>query len=289
MTEKQKRAQSENTVLMLRRIIGYIFLVVLSILCLFSFYILLINSTRMHSEIAGGFSLLPKKYLFKNIANLSANQNLPVFRSLFNSLFVAGLTAVVSTYFSGVTAYGIHCYDFKGKKAAFTFILMIMMVPTQVSAIGFIRLMNAMKLDNTFIPLIVPSIAAPIVFFFMKQYMESSLPLEIVEAARIDGSNEFATYNVIVLPILKPAIAVQAIFTFTASWNNYFMPALILTEKDRKTLPILIAMLRSADFLKFDLGQVYMLIAFAIFPVVVVYLALSKNIVQGVALGSVKG
>ncbi len=147
---------------------------------------------------------------------------------------------------------------------------MIMMVPTQVSAIGFIRLMNAMKLDNTFLPLIVPSIAAPIVFFFMKQYMESSLPLEIVEAARIDGSNEFATYNVIVLPILKPAIAVQAIFTFTASWNNYFMPALILTEKDRKTLPILIAMLRSADFLKFDLGQVYMLIAFAIFPVVVV-------------------
>ncbi len=289
MTEKQKRAQSENTVLMLRRIIGYIFLVVLSILCLFSFYILLINSTRMHSEIAGGFSLLPKKYLFKNIANLSANQNLPVFRSLFNSLFVAGLTAVVSTYFSGVTAYGIHCYDFKGKKAAFTFILMIMMVPTQVSAIGFIRLMNAMKLDNTYYPLIVPSIAAPIVFFFMKQYMESSLPLEIVEAARIDGSNEFATYNVIVLPILKPAIAVQAIFTFTASWNNYFMPALILTEKDRKTLPILIAMLRSADFLKFDLGQVYMLIAFAIFPVVVVYLALSKNIVQGVALGSVKG
>lgn len=289
MTEKQKRAQSENTVLMLRRIIGYIFLVVLSILCLFSFYILLINSTRMHSEIAGGFSLLPGKYLFKNIANLSANQNLPVFRSLFNSLFVAGLTAVVSTYFSGVTAYGIHCYDFKGKKAAFTFILMIMMVPTQVSAIGFIRLMNAMKLDNTFLPLIVPSIAAPIVFFFMKQYMESSLPLEIVEAARIDGSNEFATYNVIVLPILKPAIAVQAIFTFTASWNNYFMPALILTEKDRKTLPILIAMLRSADFLKFDLGQVYMLIAFAIFPVVVVYLALSKNIVQGVALGSVKG
>ena len=289
MIEKEKRAKDEKSVLMLRRIIGHIFLVVLSILCLFSFYILLINSTRMDSQITGGFSLLPGNYLFKNIANLLANNNLPVMRGLLNSLIIAGLTALVSTYFSGLTAFGIHCYDFKGKKAAFTFIMMIMMLPTQVSAIGFIRLMNLMKLDNTFIPLIVPSIAAPVVFFFMKQYMESSLPLEIVEAARIDGSNEFMTFNVIVLPILKPAIAVQAIFTFTSSWNNYFMPALILSDKNLKTLPILIAMLRSADFLKFDLGQVYILIAFAIFPVVVVYLFLSKNIVQGVALGSVKG
>lgn len=196
---------------MLRRLVGYIFLVALSILCLFSFYILLINSTRPHPAISQGFSLIPGGYILKNMASLASNQNLPVLSALINSLIIAGLTALISTYFSGITAYGIHCYDFKGKKAAFTFILMIMMVPTQVSAIGFIRLMNTMKLDNTFVPLVLPTIAAPIVFFFMKQYMESALPLEIVEAARIDGSNEFSTYNVIVLPILKPAIAVQEI------------------------------------------------------------------------------
>ena len=88
---------------------------------------------------------------------------------------------------------------------------------------------------------------------------------------------------------MKPAIAVQAIFSFVSSWNNYFVPALILTDEKKKTLPILIANLRSADWLKFDMGQVYMMIAFSIFPVIVIYLILSKHIVQGVALGSVKG
>jgi multiple sugar transport system permease protein len=113
--------------------------------------------------------------------------------------------------------------------------------------------------------------------------------MEIIEAARIDGSGEYHTFNYIVLPIMKPALAVQAIFTFVGSWNNYFVPALVLTSSKKKTLPILIAQLRSADFLKFDMGQVYMLIAIAIMPVIVVYLLLSKFIVAGVALGGVKG
>ena len=164
-----------------------------------------------------------------------------------------------------------------------------MTIPTQVTAVGFVRLMRAIHLHDTFVPLIVPAIAAPVTFFYMKQYMDSTLPIQIVEAARIDGSGEFRTFNTIVLPMMKPAIAVQAIFTFVGSWNNYFTPALILKSEENKTLPILIAKLRSADFLKFDMGQVYMMILLSIFPVIVVYLALSKFIVGGVALGSVKG
>ena len=146
-----------------------------------------------------------------------------------------------------------------------------------------------MGLDDSFIPLIVPTIAAPVTFFYMKQYLESTLPLSIVEAARIDGSGEFRTFNHIVLPMMKPALAVQAIFTFVQSWNNYFTPALVLHTENKKTLPILIAQLRSADFLKFDMGQVYVMILFSILPVVVIYLILSKAIVQGIALGGVKG
>ena len=88
---------------------------------------------------------------------------------------------------------------------------------------------------------------------------------------------------------MKPAIAVQAIFTFVSSWNNYFVPALVLKKDSVKTLPILIAQLRSADWLKFDMGQVYVTIAFSIFPVIVVYIFLSKYIIQGIALGAVKG
>ena len=278
-----------------RRVVAYIVLVAISILCLFWFYVLFINSTRSHSELTSGFQALPNFKNFKfitqfitNFKNLMAG-TLPIWNGLLNSIIVAGSCAVLSTYFSTMTAYAIHAYDFKLKKAIFTFILMVMMIPTQVTALGFINLITDMKLDNTFIPLIIPAIAAPATFFYMKQYMESTLPLAIIEAARIDGSGEFRTFNTIVLPMMKPAIAVQAIFTFVQNWNNYFTPALVLKKDKLQTLPILIARLRSADWLKFDMGQVYVMIAFSIFPVIIVYLCLSKFIVSGVALGSVKG
>ena len=119
--------------------------------------------------------------------------------------------------------------------------------------------------------------------------MDSVLPMELVEAARIDGAHEFRIFNQIVLPLMKPAIAVQAIFTFVSSWNNYFIPSLLLNKDSKNTLPILIAQLRSADFLKFDMGKVYMMLGCAILPVIIVYLCLSKFIVRGVTLGGVKG
>lgn len=271
-----------------RRTIAYVVLVIISFFCLFWFYILFINATRSNSALAKGFTLLPGGNLLANWKNL-VNGTLPILSGLVNSIIISAFSALLSTYFSTMTAYAIHAYNFKGRTVIFTFILMIMMIPTQVTALGFVRLMSNMHLDDTFIPLIVPTIAAPAVFFYMKQYMESSLPLALLEAARIDGSGEFRTFNAIVLPLMKPAIAVQAIFAFVTAWNNYFTPALILHTDNKKTLPILIAQLRAADWLKFDMGQVYVMIAFSIFPVLVVYLILSKNIVGGIALGSVKG
>ena len=271
-----------------RRVLAYIVLIFISILCLFWFYVLFVNATRSHAQIQLGFAALPSGEFMNNWVHLMHSSQ-PVWNGLFNSVIVAAFSAVLTTYFSCMTAYAIHVYHFKLKNVMFTFILMIMMIPTQVTALGFYRLMMDWNLMDSFIPLIVPAIAAPVVFFYMKQYMDSSLPLEIVEASRIDGAGEFKTFNMMILPIMKPAIAVQAIFAFVQSWNNYFIPSLLLTENKQKTLPILIAQLRSADFLKKDMGQVYMMIAFSIFPVIVVYLLLSKHIVQGVALGSVKG
>lgn len=112
---------------------------------------------------------------------------------------------------------------------------------------------------DSLLPLIIPSIASPAVFYFMYSYLQSSLPISLVEAARIDGSGEFRTFNSIVLPIMKPAMAVQAIFTFVGAWNNYFVPALIIQSKEKMTVPIII-----------------------------VYLFVSKYIIAGVALGGVK-
>lgn len=271
-----------------RRVITYAVLIFLTFLCLFWFYVLFVNATRSHSELTKGFTPFPSMHLLDNWKEL-VEGTLPVWSGLMNSLFVSTCCAALSTYFSSMTAYAIHAYEFKLKKFMFTFILMVMMIPSQVTALGFLQLVLNMNLEDSFIPLILPTIAAPVTFFYMKQYMESTLPLAIIEAARIDGSGEFRTFNSIVIPMMKPAIAVQAIFTFVSNWNNYFTPALILHDDSKKTLPILIAQLRSADFLKFDMGQVYVMIAFSIFPVIVVYLCLSRFIVQGVTLGSVKG
>jgi multiple sugar transport system permease protein len=270
-----------------RRTIAYVVLILLSFLCLIWFYILFINSTRSNSGLKSGFTIVPGAYLVQNFTNM-LHGTVPVLNGMLNSVIVAGLSAGLCVYFSCMTAYAIHGYNFKGKKAIFTFILMIMMIPTQVTALGFITFMGKLKLMDSFIPLIIPSIAAPVVFFYMKQYMDSNLPLSLLEAARIDGCGEFRTFNSIVLPLMKPAIAVEAIFTFVSSWNNYFTPALILSTDKKKTLPILIAQLRSADWLKFDMGVVYVTIAFSIFPVIVVYLFLSKYIVGGVTAGGVK-
>ena len=249
---------------------------------------LFVNATKTHAEIQRGFSFLPGKNFKNNWLHL-VNGTQPIVSGMINSIVISTLSALLSTYFSAMTAYAIHVYDFKLKKFIFAFILAVMMIPSQVTALGFIQFMDKLHLIDTFIPLIVPTIAAPVTFYYMKQYMESTLPLAIIEAARIDGSGEFRTFNNIVLPIMKPAIAVQAIFTFVSSWNNYFVPALILKSDKKKTLPILIAQLRSADWLKFDMGQVYMMIAFSIFPVIIVYIILSRYIVQGIALGAVKG
>ena len=271
-----------------RRAIAYIVLIVISFFCLFWFYVMFINATRSNGELQSGFTAIPSTHLLDNWNNL-VKGTLPIWSGMFNSLIISACSAVLCTYFSTMTAYAIHAYEFKLKKYIYPFILMIMMIPTQVTALGFIKLVNGMNLMDSFIPLIIPTIASPVVFFYMKQYMESALPMSLIEAARIDGSGEFHTFNSIVLPLMKPAIAVQAIFTFVSSWNNYFTPALILHDDKKKTLPILIAQLRAADWLKFDMGQVYVMITFSILPVIIVYLILSKHIVQGVALGSVKG
>ncbi len=284
---------NENTksrlMMTLLRIVVYAILIFLTVLCLFSFYLMIVNSTRSNAQLQAGFRLLPQEHFWDNLKNAWTDASINIPRGMLNSLFIAAVSSALTTYFSALTAYGVHVYDFKGKNLVFTFIMAIMMIPAQVSAVGFVQMINKFHLTNNYIPLIVPSIAAPVVFFYMKQYMESVLPLEIVEAARCDGSNEFRTFNTIILPIMKPAIAVQAIFSFVSSWNNYFIPALLLDKAEMKTVPIMIAQLRSADYSKFDMGKVYMFILLAILPVLVVYVILSKSIIKGVTSGGVKG
>ena len=278
----------DKTASRIRSIVAHVVLIILSFMCLFFFYVLIVNASHSHAEIQKGFSALPGKYFWKNLMNVANDGSFPMFRGILNSIIVSGCSAVLCTYFSSLTAYGLYAYDFKARNVAFTFIMAILVMPTQVTAMGFLRLITKMGLYDSLLPLIIPSVASPAVVYFMYSYLQSSLPMSLVEAARIDGSGEFRTFNSIVLPIMKPAIAVQAIFTFVGSWNNYFVPALVIQSKSKMTVPILIATLRGADYMNFDMGKIYMMITVAIVPIIIVYLLLSKFIIAGVTLGGVK-
>lgn len=278
----------DKTASRIRSIVAHVVLIILSFMCLFFFYVLIVNASHSHAELQKGFSALPGKYFWKNLMNVANDGSFPMFRGILNSIIVSGCSAVLCTYFSSLTAYGLYAYDFKARNVAFTFIMAILVMPTQVTAMGFLRLITKMGLYDSLLPLIIPSVASPAVFYFMYSYLQSSLPMSLVEAARIDGSGEFRTFNSIVLSIMKPAIAVQAIFTFVGSWNNYFVPALVIQSKSKMTVPILIATLRGADYMNFDMGKIYMMITVAIVPIIIVYLLLSKFIIAGVTLGGVK-
>ena len=275
--------------LLISRIVVYTILIFLSILCVFFFYLMIVNSTRTHGQIQQGFTLIPGSSLLTNLNNAWHDGSVDIPTGMVNSFIVASLSALLTTYFSALTAYGVYTYNFKLKKMVHVFILAIMMIPSQVSAVGFVQLAFKYNLTNKLWVLIAPSIAAPATYFYMHQYLEATLPLEMVEAARIDGSSEFRIFNEVVLPIMKPAIAVQMIFSFVSKWNDFFLPNLLLNKAEKRTVPVLISQLRSADYSKFDMAKVYMLMLLAIIPVIVIYIFLSKSIIKGVTSGSVKG
>ena len=289
LTAEEKRG---HAFLIIRRIIAYIVLIVVCLICIFPFVTLIINMTKSHAELSRAFSLIPGSYFFTNFKNVINDETIAIVRALGNSLLVGALSCIITVYVSSLTAYGLYAYEFKLKKAAYTFIMVVLMVPTQVSALGYVEMVKSwgFENDNSIPALIFPAIAVPGVFFFIHQYMESALPLEIVEAGRIDGGHEFYIFNFVVMPILKPAIAVQLIFSFVASWNNYFLPQLLMQNTSKTaTLPLAVAALNAAANDNFDLGKVYMVLGLAIVPLIIVYLCLSKYIIRGIALGSVKG
>ena len=282
-----KKTKSYSKSLAIRKFFIYVVCIALCVMSLFPFVVMFVNATRDNYSIQQGMSLIPGDKLLQNFKTLNERQNFDTLRGMRNSLIIATSSTVLALYFSTMTAYGLVVYRFKGRQFAFTFIMAVLMIPTQVSMVGFFTFMFKLNLVNTYIPLIIPSIAAPSLVFFMRQYMVSGLPLEIVEAARIDGSSEFGTFNRIALPMMKPALATQAIFTFVGSWNKLFEPTMIINSQSKYTMPMLVSLLKSDRF-RTDYGTVYLALALTVLPLFVVYFLLSKYIIAGVALGGVK-
>ena len=264
----------------------------LCFLSLFPFYLLFINSTLKSSDIQGTIRIIPGLNFFKNLKGLlegeAKTSNVNVLQAMRTSLIVTVPATFLQVYFAALTAYGVHTYNFKFKKAAWAFIYAIMMVPTQISIVGFIKVAKMTHTYRTYIPLIIPAMAAPTTVYFMKQYMEASLSYEIIEAARIDGTTEFGTFNRIVIPLIKPAMATQAIFAFVGSWNNLFTPTMIIgNERKKMTMPMYVEALKANDKTQ-DMGQIYCGLFVTVLPILVMYALLSRYIVAGVALGGVK-
>ena len=262
--------------------------VILAFLSVFPFIIMLVNSTRSTVQIQQhAVSFIPSTYLFNNLKILTGKSFKPAVGFL-NSFIISGGVSLCALYFSTLTAYAIVMYEWKLKNAFFSFIMAIMMIPATITIIGFYQMVYKIHMANKLIMLILPAIASPQLVFFMRQYMKPAVSPSLVESARIDGSKEFFTFNVIVLPIMKPALATQAIFTFVTSWNDLFKPLVLLTKHEKYTLPIMVSLLRG-DIYKTEYGSVYLGLALTALPLIVMYLILSRYIVAGVAMGSVKG
>ncbi len=270
------------------KIVKYVICIFLAILSIIPFYLMIINATRSTTEIQqSALSLIPSTHIVGNAKSLLGKSFDPL-QGFFNSIIISTLATGCSVYFSTMTAYALVVYDWKLRRPFFTFIMAVMMVPAQCTVIGFYQMMYQIGWTNSFLPLILPAIAAPSMVFFMRQYMIPALSLEIIQSARIDGAGEFYTFNRIALPIMKPAIATQAIFSFVSSWNNLFLPSILLTQQKLYTMPIMVSLLKG-DHYKTEYGSVYLGLTMTVLPLFVVYFALSKYIIAGVALGSVKG
>lgn len=270
----------------LQRFFIYAFLIVLLLVTLAPIWALLVNATRSTVQIQQGLSMAPSTHLLENYGIL-VGRGLDLPRGFINSIFLSVSTTLVTVYFSLLTAYGIVVYDFPGKKSFYSFILVLVLLPLQLSIIGFYQYMSRLGLTDSYIPLILPGIAAAGSVFFAKQYLEAIVISDLIDAARIDGASELATFHRVMLPIAAPGAFTLGIFAFVASWNNFFTPFIMISSIQKYTLPMLVQTMRG-DVYRTEYGSIYLGLAATIAPIMLIYALFSRYIVSGIALGAVK-
>lgn len=278
--------KSYKTSKQVKSIIVYILMVVFALIAVVPVWVTLINATRTTEQINLGLSIIPSTHALDNWHVLTG-RGFKIWQGFINSAIISICSTVLCVYFSALTSYGIHVYRFKGRNILVSIIMTLILLPASLSFIGFYQFMARLHMTDNYIPLIIPSIASAGTVLFMKQYLESVLSMEIIEASRIDGAGEFLTFNTVILPIIKPALATQAIFSFVASWNNFMTPFVLLSSTRKYTLPMLVQMLRG-DIYRTEYGGIYLGIAVSLIPIIVFYAFMSKNIISGLTMGSVK-
>ncbi len=264
----------------------YLLLILLAVTCMIPFLLMLVNSTRNGREIMTSFSLIPGNSLKENWNIVFSYFNL--FLGFWNSLKVAVPATLLGAYFSALTAYALAVYKFKGQNIMFYTIVIFMMIPGQLGLIGFYNLVSALHLTDSYIPLIIPAIAAPGTVFFLRQYVLSVLPMTLLEAARIDGAKELHIFHKIVLPIMAPGVATMAIGGFIGNWNSYLVPLILLNTPKKFTLPVMVSSLSASQDIASNQGATYLTVAISVIPIVIVFCFCSKYIISSISAGSVK-
>ena len=271
----------------LYRALIYLFLFVLLVVTIIPIWLLVVNATRSTYEIQQGISILPSTHTLDNYGVL-VGRGLNLVRGFLNSLFISSATTVLAVYFSFLTAYGVTVYHFKGRNLFNNFIVLLVMIPLQLSIIGFFQYMSRLGLTDTFAALILPSIASAGGVFFAKQYLDSMIIEELIDAARIDGAGELKIFHTIMMPLAIPGAITLGIFSFVAAWNNFFNAYIIINSIEKYTLPMLVQTLRG-DVYRTEYGAIYLGLAVTVVPILIIYALFSRYIVSGIAMGSMKG
>lgn len=269
------------------RALCYLVLLSVAVVSFLPFYIMLMGATHDNYHITSTVTWLPGKHFMANYERMMQNKD--IWRGFANSLMLAVCNSALCLYFSSLTAYAFSKFRFRGRGLLFGIIVVMMMMPGQIGVIGFFQQMRDMNLLNSYIPLIVPSIANCFAVFFFKQYLDGSLPNELVEAALIDGCPELTLFHRIVLPVMVPALVTQGVMSFIGNWNSYLNPLIILTEGKKMTLPVLLASIKSGGGAA-DYGAQYVGILISVIPLLVIFAFANKVIMEKIAIGSaVKG
>ncbi len=266
------------------KLVGVVFFGILILVCLLPFILLPLMASYKTDDLMRQLPLWFGSDFFTNVKNLMSTNFVNTY---LNSILVSGGSIVLSITASTLAAYSIAKFKYKGNKF-FNFLVMItMMVPGQISTVGYIVEMRNMGLVNTLWPLIFTWVAHPFTCFFLIQFMKSSVPNEIIESGRIDGASEPRILWSLVMPFIRPGLSTAVILLFLWSWNNYTLPMLVINTNGNFTIPLFVANLIS-EF-RFDIGGRMAALTLAVFPVIIIFAIFSKSFIDGIAAGSVKG
>lgn len=267
------------------KIITYIFLILLAVICLIPFLIMIVNATQSTADLSRRFTLIPGTYLVRNYHTLV--ERIPFWSYVRNSLITTIPNVLLTAYFGTMAAYGFEKYEFKGKNILFALTMMMMVIPGQISLIGLYRIFAVSGLLNSYWTLILPSISNVLTVYWMRGNIYQVIDTSLLDAARIDGCSDVQIFHRIVLPLCKTGIMTISIMNFVSVWNDYINAVTFITTNKKSTLSVGIAMLNNFD--NIDLGAIYVGVALSTLVILVFYIIFNSQILGGITEGSVKG